>query len=167
MLLLVLMEINVLIDKDFAQYLEVSWLQNIVESVLLQERTDSEVELGLVITDQETVRGLNRTYRNKDEPTDVLSFYMLPELLATGGNDNSVFVQPLDGILHLGEVLISYPQAVLQAEEHRHSVKREIAILIIHGVLHLLGYDHVEPEIERLMKTRENANLISIEEELD
>jgi len=72
-------------------------------------------------------------------------------------------VAPPDEIEHLGEVIISYPQAVIQAEEHHHSVKREIAILIIHGVLHLLGYEHDKPELERDMRAREAEILSYIE----
>ena len=70
-----------------------------------------------------------------------------------------------DGKLHLGEVIISYPQAVIQAEEHRHSVKKEVAILIIHGVLHLLGYDHDEPKRRRQMAAREAEILSNVEED--
>ena len=158
------MEINVLIDEGFEGYLEVSWLQSVAEQVLVAQDAGSRVELGLVITNQERVQQLNRSYLGRDEPTDVLAFPMLPEPLATGESEVfSPFVQPPDGVLHFGEVIISYPQAVIQAEEHRHSVKREIAILIIHGVLHLLGYEHDKPELERQMKTREKEILSCIE----
>ncbi len=158
------MEINVLIDEDFEGYLEVSWLQSVAEQVLIAQDADPGVELGLVITNQKRVQQLNRSYLGKDEPTDVLAFSMLPEPLATAESEaSSHFVQPPDGVLHLGEVIISYPQAVIQAEEHRHSVKREIAILIIHGVLHLLGYEHDKPELEHQMKTREKEILSCIE----
>jgi len=92
---------------------------------------------------------------------------MLPELPVEGEleTDFPLFITPPDGVLHLGEVIIAYPQAVIQAEEHHHPVKREIAILIIHGVLHLLGYDHEEPEAERQMRAREAEILSGIEEE--
>ena len=70
---------------------------------------------------------------------------------------------PPDGVLHLGEVIISYPQAVIQAEEHQHSKKREVAILVIHGILHLLGYEHDKPELESIMSSREQAILSIIE----
>jgi probable rRNA maturation factor len=66
-------------------------------------------------------------------------------------------------VLHLGEVVISFPQAVIQAEEHGHSVKREIAILIIHGVLHLLGYEDEKPELKLLMSAREREILSHLE----
>ncbi len=152
------MEINVLIDEGLEGYLEVSWLQSVAKQALVTQDAGSKTELGLVITGQERVQQLNQSYLGKDEPTDVLAFSMLPEPLVTGE-----FVQPPDGVLHLGEVIISYPQAVIQAEEHRHSVKREIAILVIHGMLHLLGYEHDKPELERQMKTREKEILSCIE----
>ncbi len=159
------MEISVLIDADFEGCPEASWLQGVAEQVLVAQDAGSNVELGLVITSQERVQQLNRSYLGKDEPTDVLAFSMLPELPATGeiGVEFPPFVVPPDGLHHLGEVIISYPQAAIQAEEHGHSIKREIAILVIHGVLHLLGYDHEAPELEHDMRARETEILSYIE----
>ena len=153
------MEINVLIDEDLEGCPEVNWLRSVAEQVLTAQGTGSGVELGLVITSQERVRELNRSYRGRDEPTDVLAFSATEEI----GADFPPFVQPPDGVLHLGEVIISYPQAIKQAEEHRHSIKTELAILIIHGVLHLLGYEHDKPELERQMAAREVEILSYIE----
>ena len=154
------MEINVLIDEGVEGCPEADWIQNIAEQVLIAQGVGSEVELGLVITSQERVQQLNRSYRDKDEPTDVLAFYMTS--MEQAGTDIPPFIAPPDGVSHLGEVIISCPQAIIQAEEHRHSIKKEIAILIIHGVLHLLGYDHEEPEQERQMRAREREILSSI-----
>jgi probable rRNA maturation factor len=157
------MEINVLIDEGLEGCLEESWLQSVAAQVLVAQEADASVEMGLVIATQERVRQLNKSYRGKDEPTDVLAFSAMEEI----GADFPPFVQPPDGVLHLGEVIISYPQAVAQAEEHQHSIKREIAILIIHGILHLLGYEHNKPELERQMMTREVEILSCIERELE
>ncbi len=157
------MEINVLIDEGLGGCLEESWLQSVAAQVLVAQEADASVEMGLVIATQERVRQLNKSYRGKDEPTDVLAFSAMEEI----GADFPPFVQPPDGVLHLGEVIISYPQAVAQAEEHQHSIKREIAILIIHGILHLLGYEHNKPELERQMMTREVEILSCIERELE
>ncbi len=156
------MEINVLLDEGLEGCLETSWLQSIAEQVLVAQNAAPSVELGLVITSQERVQQLNLSYLGRDEPTDVLGFSVIEEI----GTDLPPFVPPPDGVLHLGEVIISYPQAVMQAEEHRHSIKREIAILIIHGVLHLLGYEHDTPELKRLMSAREKEILSHIEGEL-
>ncbi len=159
------MEINVLIDKGLEACVDVGWLQSIAKQVLIAQSVSSNAELGVVIASGERVRQLNRNYLGKDEPTDVLAFSMLPEQSAQGilGTDSPPFVIPPDGVLHLGEVIISYPQAVTQAEEHQHSVNREIVILIIHGMLHLLGYEHDKPELQRKMTAKETKILNTIE----
>ena len=153
------MEINVLIDEPLEANLEPSWLQGIAQQVLEAQGAGAEAELGLVIATEKRVKQLNRDYLGRDEPTDVLAFSAREEV----GADFPPFVQPPDGVLHLGEVIISYPQAAIQAEEHRHSIKKELAILIIHGVLHLLGYEHDKPVLERQMRAREAELLGYIE----
>ncbi len=158
------MEINVLFDKGLKDCLEESWLKAIARQVLTAERADPNVEMGLVIASQRKVQQLNKTYLGEDEPTDVLAFSMLEERDAAGHHP---FVTAPDGTAHLGEVIISYPQAVKQAEEHCHSVKREVAALIIHGVLHLLGYDHDTLEPKRKMSARETAILNLAKGELE
>ena len=158
------MEINVIIDEDLDESPEMSWLQGVAEQVLTAEGVDPQSELGLVIVGQERVQQLNLSYLGRDEPTDVLAFQMLPGPSTAKENKSSPFVLPPDGVPHLGEVIISYPQAVIQAAERQHPVRKEIAILIIHGILHLLGYDHDRPEPERRMKTREEEILERIVE---
>jgi probable rRNA maturation factor len=148
------MEINVIIEGEFPGCPDASWVQGVVAQVLRVQDIGGDAEIGLVITGQEKVRELNRTYRGKDRPTDVLAFYM------TGAGE---FVPPPDGVKHLGEVVISYPQAALQAREQGHSVEKELRILIIHGVLHLLGYDHEETRQKKEMSACEQAILSEIE----
>ncbi len=157
------MEIDVLIEEGVDAPLGMDWLRGVAERVLVAENTGSDVELGLVIATQDRVQQLNRSYRGRDEPTDVLAFSTMEEAEA----DSPAFVTPPDGVRHLGEVIISYPQAVIQAEEHQHSVAREVALLIIHGALHLLGYDHEEPEPERQMRAKEMELLSGIEGRLE
>lgn len=94
------------------------------------------------------MRKLNRTYRHHDRVTDVLSF---PE------GDNQLRLSHNER--YLGEVLICYPQAMRQAREHAHSVRRELAILFIHGVVHLLGYDHVKRHDAATMEPLERVIL--------
>lgn len=147
-------EINVMLEGAFEDCPGEDWLASVAEQVLTAEGVASAAELGLVITGQERIQELNRVYRGKDRPTDVLSFNMIANPEETGV-EVTPFVTPPDGILHLGEVIISYPQAVMQAQEREHSVKKEMAILIIHGVLHLCGYDHEKTEEARLMRARE------------
>lgn len=151
------MEINVLIDDGLETHMDVGWLQRIGEQVLTLQHADPKAELGLVITSQERVQELNRKYLGRDAPTDVLAFPMLP-----AEEGSASFVPPPDGIPHLGEVIISYPQAVTQAEEEGHSTDKEVAILAIHGVLHLLGYGDETPELKKQMQAREQKILGSL-----
>ncbi len=151
------MEINVTIDGNFAECPAEGWLHSMAEQVLRAQGIEAGAELGIVITSQEEVRELNRRYRGEDRDTDVLAFYM-----KSVKEEASPFVAPPDGILHLGEVVISYPQAVTQAQEHRHSVEKELAILLIHGVLHLLGCDHERVAQKREMTAKERTILNNV-----
>ncbi len=155
------MEINVLIEEGIAVDLDSDRLQKVVEKVLQMENLPPNVEISLVITGQERIQELNRQYRGKDQPTDVLSFAMAEQK----ENEPTAFIGPPDGLLHLGEVIISYPQAELEANERGHSTQREMAILIVHGVLHILGYDHEQPEKEPAMTAREKEVLTELEGE--
>lgn len=129
-----------------------------MKQVLSAQRVDSKAEVSLLFTGQEKIRELNRQYLGEDAPTDVLSFPMLPQPYGTE------FVTAPDGKKHLGELVISLPQAVFQAEQHSHQAEREIVTLLIHGTLHLLGYDHAEPEEEKEMKRLEAEILGSVKE---
>ena len=152
------MEINVWIEKKFAGCPKVGWLRSVATAALKNEEADKKAELCLIITGQKKVHQLNKAYLGEDHPTDVLSFPMLT------GPDKEAFVVAPDGKKHLGEVIISYPQVVIQAEEHGHAAEREMAVLIIHGVLHLLGYDHAGAAEGKKMRSREAAILASLEE---
>ena len=155
------MDISVLTDEGQEGFLSEVWLQGIATAVLLAENADPTAEMGLVITDQEKIQELNLVHLGEDRPTDVLSFPMLPD--SEDDEDNDAFLVPPDGMVHLGEVIISYPQAVIQAEEHGHSVEKEVAILVVHGVLHLLGYDHAKPDEQQEMQVREAEILAQLE----
>ena len=157
------MDIDVLIDEGLEGCLEVHWLQSVVEQVLVAQGVSSAVELSLVIAGQERVQELNRDYRGRDEPTDVLAFAMLPAE-ENPEADSPSFVAPPDGVLHMGEVIVAYPQVVIQAAEHQHSIEKEATILIVHGVLHLLGYDDEQPEPRQRMLARESEVLSQVEQ---
>jgi probable rRNA maturation factor len=105
--------------------------------------------VSLHLVGDEAIRALNATHREKDAVTDVLSFPLL------AGD----FVVPPGEPLHLGDVVVSYPRAVAQAEEYGHSVEREMAYLVAHGVLHVLGYDHEEEAERQRMREKEEEAL--------
>jgi probable rRNA maturation factor len=153
-------EINVVIRRSITLAVDKSWLKKVALIVFSVEGIGPSIEMGLLITDSKTVQKLNRIYRSEDEPTDVLSFQMTPD--ATEDYE-PLFVSAPDGIRHLGEVVISYPQAMKQAEERGHSIGRELALLIIHGTLHLLGYDHESPDDAQMMRDKENQILSLVE----
>ena len=126
-------------------------------------------DLSIVIADDETVSDLNRHHRGLDESTDVLSFSFIHQgeyygdgEAPTSFSEVESFAMPPGQPPGLGEVIVSYPQAVRQAEESTHALDQELARLIAHGVLHLLGYDHVEPEDEALMRSEEKAVLARV-----
>ena len=136
---------------EFERFVECEELQRIAAGVLAAESVPA-AELGVLITDDEAVRRLNAEYAGEDETTDVLAFSL---------REGEVFVSP-DGVMRLGEVIISYPTASRQAAEAGQLVDEEMAHLLVHGILHLLGYDHVEPEEERVMRGREAELLASL-----
>ncbi|MDY2926633.1 MAG: rRNA maturation RNase YbeY [Eubacteriales bacterium] len=108
-------------------------------AALKHENAESRF-LSVVLTTDENIHEYNREYRSVDRPTDVLSFP------ADEGDD---LLAPPDGFL--GDIMISIPRAREQAKALGHSTEREILFLTVHGVLHLLGYDHVRPEDEQIM----------------
>lgn len=117
-------------------YKDIDYLYKIIDNALL--RLDiKESSFAIILTNDEEVRELNRDYRNIDKTTDVLSFK----------TDNNI-VFPVN---ILGDIIISIPQMKRQAEEYQTGEKRELAFLVIHGLLHLLGFDHEDEEDEKLM----------------
>ncbi len=144
------------IAKPFQAQVQANWLKHAAEETLSAEGLNPPVELSLVITDDKTVHKLNRTYRGVDRTTDVLAFALQEN------KPDSEFPLPPDGVLHLGEVIISFPQAMRQAKEHHHSLEEELKLLVVHGVLHLLGYDDEQPEKEKEMRAKEAQILAKI-----
>jgi len=148
------------IDRDFQERVDKKWLRRLVRESLGAHGLQTQVELSLLITDDATVRELNRTYRGKDKTTDVLSFALEVD---RRGDAAAGFVMPPGEIVHLGEVIVSYPKAAEQAAERNHAVEDELALLVVHGVLHLLGYDHDKPAREREMRSLEQRVLSAVQ----
>ncbi|AEP01951.1 rRNA maturation RNase YbeY [Weizmannia coagulans] len=134
-----------------AEHLEL--VRTLLDYAARQEGVEDGTELSVTFTDNEGIREINRDYRGKDQPTDVISFALEEmgegEIEITGAEIPRV----------LGDIIISVPRAREQAEEYGHSFERELGFLAVHGFLHLLGYDHMTKEDETEMFGRQNEIL--------
>ena len=141
--------INFLNEELARKYLE--W-PKIIETTLSKgaecQEIPPEAELGVTLGDDEYLQMLNREYRNIDRPTDVLSF-----ALNEGEEDSS------DEEMLLGDIVISVDRVLSQAQEYGHSETRELAYLAIHGLMHIMGYDHEKPEDKKEMRVAEEEVL--------
>lgn len=135
---------EVAVDDSLVDFLTLA-----VQAVLKDEGYGEEAEVSLVFVDDARIQGLNEQYRGVDSPTDVLSFAML-EGESVPGEEEEVI---------LGDVVISLQTAGRQAREFGHSFRREAAYLTVHGVLHLLGYDHQGEEDRQSMRQKEEEIL--------
>lgn len=133
------------------------------EAVLEEEECPYEVQINLVVTDNEGIRELNRECRGIDRETDVLSFpnvdYETPGCFEIDEDREADYFDPESGELMLGDIMISKDRVIEQAEEYGHSQKREFAFLVAHSMLHLCGYDHMEPEEALIMEQKQEAVL--------
>lgn len=112
-----------------AQFIEMALLERSAQEALIAAGSSPETELTIVISDDEQLQALNAQYLGIEAPTDVLSF---------PANETD----PESGGIYLGDIIISYPRAQAQAQAGGHSLADELQLLVVHGVLHLLGYDH-------------------------
>jgi len=139
-------------------------IQRAIEFALKEEEIDFEYEVSVTLVDNEEIRNINKDNRGIDKATDVLSFpciefedgKVFKELYDINSFDASYF----DGDeLVLGDIVLSLDKCKEQSEEYDHSFKRESAYLVIHSVLHLLGYDHMNEDDKKKMRKREEELL--------
>lgn len=116
-------------------------------AVLKMEQFEGSAEISVTFVDNEQIKELNTQYRDKPIETDVLSFPM--------GSDGKYDIDPTTGAQILGDVVISMEKALEQSELYGHSFQREVGYLTAHSVLHLLGYDHMEPLEKVHMREKE------------
>lgn len=119
----------------------------VLEKIAEVHNIESHAEVSLVVVDDDYIHELNREYRGKDRPTDVLSFAL------NEGDEPDIIDGPEEALL--GDIIISIETAKRQAEEFNHGLERELAFLTVHGMFHLLGYDHEEEEDRRDMRQQE------------
>lgn len=136
--------------EGFEEFIDEKKIENYIQDVLLDECNEWEkpVYISLALVDNETIQNINREYRGKDTPTDVISFaYHETEDFNIGPYDT------------LGDIVISLERIEEQRREYNHSYEREFYYILTHGILHLLGYDHIDEEDKREMRIREEEIL--------
>lgn len=136
--------LSVILDAEVAVPDELMPIEEYVETVLMAaaKHLHCSGEVSVLLVDNKTIHQLNLQYRNVDRPTDVLSFPQL-EGEDIGGLPNEPIL--------LGDIVVSLPMAVQQAKDYNHSLRREFGFLLVHGFLHLLGFDHGSEEEEKEM----------------
>ncbi len=120
-----------------------------------------QLEVSLSFVGEDEIRELNKEYRDTDKVTDVLSFPTVdnPERGVIDLASHASDLNPETWLLNLGDIIICLPRAKQQAKEYGHSLKREVAFLSLHSLLHLLGYDHMNQADEKQMTAVQNAVL--------
>ncbi|MBT2695019.1 rRNA maturation RNase YbeY [Bacillus sp. ISL-55] len=132
---------------------EISEIEKLLNYTAEKENVQEGSELSVTFVSNERIQEINREYRDKDRPTDVISF-ALEEM---GEGELEIVGEGIPRIL--GDIIISIPKAREQAEEYNHSFMRELGFLAVHGLLHLLGYDHMNEQDEKQMFDRQKEIL--------
>ena len=136
-------------------------IRKVIRTALAAEGMELPCEVDVLLTDDGNIHRINLDMRGVDRPTDVLSF---PEFdLRPGQLPTEEDADPGTGLVPLGDMVISMERVAAQAKEYGHSNRRELAYLVTHSVLHLLGYDHLdEGEMKAQMRAREEAILAEL-----
>lgn len=140
-------------DFEVSSQLE-KGIETAIVATLDHEDMALEGEVSVLLVSNDHIQSLNRDFRHKDAVTDVLSFPQYDNLYQTGFDED---------YLYLGDIVISLERAQEQAEDFGHTFEREVLYLIVHSVLHLLGYDHMEETDKTLMRSREKEIFKTIE----
>ena len=147
------LEIDFLDEINELSEHELNEIEKLLNYAAEQENVQEGSELSVTFVSNERIKEINREYRDKDRPTDVISF-ALEEM---GEGELEIVGEDIPRIL--GDIIISIPKAREQAEEYNHSFMRELGFLAVHGLLHLLGYDHMNEQDEKQMFDRQKEIL--------
>ena len=146
-------EIDFIDEINEVSAIDMGAIEEILEVAAKTENIPEGSEVSITFVDNNRIQEINYEYRNKNAPTDVISFAM--EELGEG----EIEIKGIDMPRILGDIIISIPRTREQAEEYGHSFKRELGFLALHGFLHLLGYDHETKEDEKIMFSKQKEIL--------
>lgn len=139
---------NVYNETNYKVESELKEMKKYLDKCLKEEKVENAT-FNIILIDNKTIKEINSTYRNIDRETDVISFALEDEKEENMSNKERV----------LGDIYISVDKAVEQSKEYGHSLTREISFLAVHGLLHLLGYDHMNEEDEKIMFSKQELIL--------
>lgn len=144
--------------EDIEKIDEEELIKTVVDTVLKEEKVLKQLDVYITLTNNDNIQKINAEHRNIDKPTDVLSFpmYERGEISNLKREDESLEEHEE---MMLGDIIVSVEKVREQAEEYGHSFRRELAYLVTHGMLHLLGYDHMIDEEKVIMRKREEEIL--------
>lgn len=145
---------RVLFDNATDFNLDEDLIKKVIKASLDYEGIKDDAEVSFTLTDNNTIHMLNKKHRGIDRPTDVLSFPLIDFSEETVNDTN--------GTLYLGDIIISIEKALSQAKEYGHSIERELGFLTAHSMLHLLGYDHMTEDEEKVMFAKQEDILNKI-----
>lgn len=158
-------------EFDF-DYKEIA--NKVINKTLLHERFNHDVEVSITFADEDSIREINKEFRDIVKSTDVLSFPMIEydpdysrisdrkEEMYDFVNDNIDIINPDSDEIILGDIVLCIPILLNQAKEYNHSILREYAFLIVHSMLHLLGFDHIEEDERIIMENKQKEILESL-----
>ena len=162
------MTINIEYETDIKLNLDYEQIiKDVINTAIDYEKCPYEAEVNVILTDDGQIHKINKEYREVDRPTDVLSFPMIDydtpadfdALEVDMDSNRQDYFNPETGELVLGDIIISVEKVTEQAEKYGHSPKRELAFLVAHSMMHLFGYDHMEPEEAKEMERRQSEVL--------
>lgn len=130
--------VTLLVDQPYAEQIDQKALEHAAQTTLLEQAKSADTDLTIVITSNEKVQELNRDFLGIDAQTDVLSFF-------------AGYIDPDTERPYLGDIVIAFPQAENQAQATGHLLEEEFQLLVVHGVLHLLGFDHDNSQVKEQM----------------
>ncbi|HWO77684.1 MAG TPA: rRNA maturation RNase YbeY [Bacillus sp. (in: firmicutes)] len=146
------LEIDFLDETNTVTEKEEKLIRDLITIGLKQEKVEEDCEISVTFVSNDKIQEINREYRGKDKPTDVISF-----ALEEGDEEEVIIGAPETRVL--GDIIISIEKTKEQAEEYGHSFERELGFLAVHGLLHLLGYDHETEQEEKEMFSKQESIL--------
>ncbi|WLR49884.1 rRNA maturation RNase YbeY [Bacillus tianshenii] len=147
------MNIDFIDEQGFLSEEDRTEMNKLLQYAATKENVEKDAEMSVTFVDDAEIQQINRDYRGKDNPTDVISF-ALEEM-----GEGELEIQGTDLPRMLGDIIVSIDRMKEQAEEYGHSMQRELGFLCVHGFLHLLGYDHMNEEDEKIMTNRQKEIL--------